>query len=363
MFVQYERSFSPCQLPSQAVRAAAITAYQEPLVVGEFDDPSTPDRGVVLSVVATGICHSDWHSWMGHENLPGLPHVPGHEVVGTIASVGLEVSNWRVGDLVTVPFSLGCGECRSCRDGFLNTCDRAFTPGFTAWGTWAEYVAIDHADLNLVRLPTGLDPVDAVALGCRFITAFRAVVDRGRVQEGEWLVVHGCGGVGLSAVMIGSALGARVMAVDIDPASLALASTLGAERVIDARDEDLIDQIMEATDGGAHVSIEAVGRTETVRNSLASLRKHGRHVQVGLLLAEHGEPAIPMEPVIMGEQEILGVRGMPATDYGRVFELVESGAVDPSRLVTGTVSLEEASDILEAMADFQGVGVTVIDRL
>jgi alcohol dehydrogenase len=344
------------------VRAAAIVEYREPLVVAEFDDPVTPDRGVVLRVEATGICHSDWHSWMGHEDLPGLPHVPGHEVVGSVASVGPEVTNWQVGDMVTVPFSVGCGECRSCRDGFLNTCDNAFTPGFSAWGTWAECVAIDHADLNLVRLPEGLNPVDAVALGCRFITAFRAVVDRGRIQEREWLAVHGCGGVGLSAVMIGSALGARVIAIDIDPASLALATTLGAELAVDARDEHFIEQIDAATAGGVHVSIEAVGRTETVLNSLASLRKHGRHIQVGLLLAEHGEPAIPMEPVIMGEQEILGVRGMPATDYGRVFELVESGAVDPSRLVTGTVSLEEASDVLEAMGDFQGVGVTVIDR-
>lgn len=344
------------------MRAAVITEYREPLVVAEVDDPVTPNRGVVLRVLATGICHSDWHSWMGHEDLPGLPHVPGHEVVGEVASVGAEVSHWEVGDVVTVPFSVGCGECRSCRDGHLNTCDRAFTPGFSTWGTWAEYVAIDYADLNLVRLPAGLDPVDAVALGCRFITAFRAVVDRGRIEEGEWLAVHGCGGVGLSAVMIGSALGARVVAIDIDPASLALAGTLGATKAVDAREADSLDRITEITGGGAHVSVEAVGRTETVRNSLASLRKHGRHVQVGLLLAEHGEPALPMEPVIMGEQEILGVRGMPATDYGRVFELVESGAVDPSRLVTGTVSIDEAADVLETMGEFRGVGVTVIDR-
>lgn len=349
-------------VPSSIVRAAAIVEYREPLEVAQYADPVTPDRGVVLRVVATGICHSDWHSWMGHEDLPGLPHVPGHEVVGEVASVGPGVSKWTVGDMVTVPFSVGCGQCQSCRDGFLNTCDRAFTPGFTAWGTWAEYVAIDHADLNLVRLPDTLDPVDAVALGCRFITAFRSVVDRGRIQEGQWLAVHGCGGVGLSAVMIGSALGARVIAIDIDPASLALATTLGAELAVDARNEDFISHIDDVTGGGAHVSVEAVGRTETVLHSLASLRKHGRHVQVGLLLAEHGEPAIPMEPLIMGEREILGVRGMPATDYGRVFELLESGAVDPSRLVTGTVSLDEASDVLEAMGDFQGVGVTVIDR-
>lgn len=344
------------------MRAAAIYEYQQPLVVGRLDDPATPEQGVVLQVEASGICQSDWHSWMGHEDLPGLPHVPGHEMAGVVVSVGPAVSNWKVGDRVTVPFSVGCGDCRSCRDGYLNTCDRAFTPGFSAWGSWAEYVAIDHADLNLVEIPAGLDPVDAAALGCRFITAFRAVVDRGRVGEGEWLAVHGCGGVGLSVVMIGSALGARVVAIDIDPASLALAATLGAEATFDARTDGFVDQIRELTDGGAQVSVEAVGRTQALRNSLESLRKHGRHVQVGLLLAEHASPPILMEPLIMGEREILGVRGMPATDYGRVFEMVGSGAVDPSRLVTGTVSLDEASDVVESMGDFTGVGITVIDR-
>lgn len=344
------------------MRAAAITEFRQPLTVDDFPDPEVPSNGVVLEVEASGICMSDWHSWMGHEHLPGLPHVPGHEMVGTVAAVGPGVSGWVVGDRVTVPFSVGCGECRSCRDGFLNTCDRPFTPGFSVWGSFAELVAIDHADLNLVRLPEDLRPVDAVSLGCRVITAFRALVDRGRLVEGEWLVVHGCGGVGLSAVMIGSAFGARVVAVDIDRASLALAATLGAETTINAAEGDTVRRIQDATDGGAHLSVEAVGRTEAVLSSVAGLRKHGRHVQVGLLFAEHAAPPIPMDPVIMGEKEILGVRGMPATDYTRVFDLVESGAIDPSRLVTGTVSLDGASDVLEAMGDFSGVGVTVIDR-
>jgi hypothetical protein len=189
-----------------------ITAFGRPLVVDEVPDPSPPPGGVVLRVEATGVCMSDWHSWMGHEELPGLPHVPGHEMTGVVESVGAEVTRWRQGDRVIVPFSIGCGACRSCLAGRLNTCDRAFTPGFSAWGSFAQLVAIDHADLNLVRLPDEMEPVHAAALGCRFITAFRAVVDRGRLASGEWLSVYGCGGVGLSAVMLGKALGARVVA-------------------------------------------------------------------------------------------------------------------------------------------------------
>jgi alcohol dehydrogenase len=345
------------------VRAALISEYGRPLVVDEVPDPRPPPGGVVLRVEATGICHSDWHSWIGHEDLPGLPHVPGHEMAGVVVEIGPEVRNWKPGDRVTVPFSVGCGECASCLEGHLNTCDRGFAPGFTHWGSFAELVAIDHADLNLVRIPDELSSVHAAALGCRFVTSFRALVDKGRIQPGEWLAVHGCGGVGLSAVMIGAALGARVVAVDINDKALALATELGAELTVDGNVDRPSRAVVEATDDGAHVSIDAVGTRTTSNNSIRSLRKHGRHVQVGLMLGDQANPPIPMQRVIMHELEILGTRGMPATDYPRVLEMIGSGAVDPRRLVTSTVSLSEASSVLERMADFQGVGVSVIDRL
>lgn len=343
------------------MRAAAIAEYRRPLEVGDYPDPIVPTGGVVLRVEATGICLSDWHAWTGHEPLPSLPHVPGHEMAGVVDEVGPGVTRWEVGDRVTVPFSVGCGACRSCREGHLNTCDRSFTPGFTHWGSFAERVAIRHADLNLVSIPDSLSSVHAAAMGCRFITAFRAVVDRGRLGADEWLAVYGCGGVGLSAVMIAKAIGGRVVAVDVDPRSLELASRLGADVVIDGARKDVVRAVVHATGGGADVSIDAVGRTATALNSIGSVRKHGRHVQVGLLLAEDAAPAIPMESVIMGEVEIMGSRGMPASDYPRVFELIDSGGIDPGRLVTGTVTLDDASGVLERMGDFTGVGVTVID--
>jgi alcohol dehydrogenase len=345
------------------VRAALITEYGKPLVVAEVPDPEPTPGGVVLKVEATGICLSDWHAWIGHEELPSLPHVLGHEMAGIVQEVGPGVRNWRPGDRVTVPFSVGCGECPSCAEGNLNTCDRGFAPGFTHWGSFAELVAIDHADLNLVRLPETLSSGHAAALGCRFVTSFRAVVDKGRIQPGEWLAVHGCGGVGLSAVMIGAALGARVVAVDINERALALASELGAEALVDGTTERPSKTVMEITGGGAHVSIDAVGTRATANNSIRSLRKHGRHVQVGLMLGDEANPSLPMQRIIMHELEIHGSRGMPATDYPRVLELIATGAVDPGRLVTNTVELGEASSILEKMAEFQGVGVSVIDRM
>jgi alcohol dehydrogenase len=339
-----------------------MTAVGYPMEITEVADPLPPANGVVLGIEATGICRSDWHAWMGHEGVD-LPHVPGHEMAGVVIEAGPEVERFGPGDRVTVPFSMGCGRCRSCREGHLNTCDESFTPGFTHWGSFAERTAIPHADLNLIRLPDRMGSVEAAALGCRFVTAFRAVADQAKLQEGPWLAVYGCGGVGLSAVMIAKALGGRVIAIDITPDKLALAAELGAEVTIEVGGvTDPAAEVMEATDGGAHASIDALGSTSTALNSIRSLRKHGRHIQVGLMHGPDAAPSIPMEQLIMRELELVGSRGLPATAYPRVFSLIASEAIDPARLVTRTVPLEDAFEVLEAMGSFAGVGVTVIDR-
>ncbi|HEX7099521.1 MAG TPA: zinc-dependent alcohol dehydrogenase family protein [Acidimicrobiia bacterium] len=344
------------------MRAASIVAYREPLVLGEVPDPEPSPTGVVLQVAATGICHSDYHGWTGDAPYPSLPHVPGHEMVGTVVAVGSDVTKWAVGDRVTVPFSVGCGECGPCRQGWTNICDVNFTPGFTAWGSFAEYVAIEYADRNLVALPEDLSSVHGAALGCRFVTAYRALKARGGVGDEMRLAVFGCGGVGLSAVMIGAALGAEVIAVDLDDARLARATEFGASRVLNAGDGPVWEQIRDLTGSGADVTIDAVGAPAVVRDAVMSLRKRGRHVQVGLLVGENADPRLPMEQVIMRELEIVGSRGLPAANYSDVFELIASEKVDPARLVDRTVDLEEGARLVTQMDRYTGVGVTVIDR-
>ncbi|MFM8395292.1 MAG: alcohol dehydrogenase catalytic domain-containing protein, partial [Acidobacteriota bacterium] len=280
--------------------------------LSDVPDPEPPYDGVVLQVMATGVCRSDWHGWMGHDPDIRVPHVPGHELAGIVVAAGAGVRHWRIGDRVTVPFVCGCGECAECQRGDQQVCRAQYQPGFTHWGSFAEYVAIHRADLNLVRLPEGLDFEVAASLGCRFTTSFRAVVDQGRVGAGEWVVVYGCGGVGLSAVMIARACGARVAAVDIAPGNLAMARELGAEVLIDATTEaDLAPAVIEATGGGAHLSIDALGSIGTCVDAINSLRRRGRHVQVGLMVGQHAAPPIPMGRVIGYELEILGSHGMP----------------------------------------------------
>ena len=345
------------------MRAAVYEAFQAPLSIQNVPDPDPASDGVVIRVEATGICRSDWHGWMGHDSDIHLPHVPGHELAGLVEAIGPEVKRWQVGDRVTVPFAVGCGHCPECLAGNQHICDDYFQPGFTAWGSFAEYVAIPHADVNLVELPEELDFVTAASLGCRFITSFRAVIAQGRTQPGDWVVVHGCGGVGLSAVMIAQAMGARVIGVDIKPAALALAKSVGATHVLNSRAvPNVVEAIQELTGGGAHVSIEALGSSETCRNSVLCLRKRGRHVQVGLMVADYKDALIPMNLVIAKELELLGSHGMQAHQYPGMLDMIMSGRLQPKRLIGGTVSLEESLTALTSMTDFALTGVTVIDR-
>lgn len=345
------------------MRAAVYRMYRGPIVIESFPDPEPAPDGVVLRVEANGICRSDWHGWVGHDPDIVLPHVPGHEIAGVVEDKGAEVTRWRRGDRVSVPFIAGCARCRPCRAGNQQVCAHQFQPGFHGWGGFAELVALRRADLTLAALPDGLGFVTAASLGCRFATSFRAVQAQGRVTAGDWVAIHGCGGVGLAAVMIACALGANVVAVDIRDEALALARGLGAAAAVNAREShDVPEEIRELTGGGAHVSIDALGHPGTCFNSVACLRRRGRHVQVGLMTADHRHARVPMDRVIAWELEMVGSHGLQAWEYDRLLRMVASGVVDPGRLVTRRVTLEEGADILMGMDEYAVLGVNVIDR-
>ncbi|MCX4585110.1 zinc-dependent alcohol dehydrogenase family protein [Streptomyces sp. NBC_01481] len=339
------------------MRAVVFEEFGGPLDVREVPDPVAVPGGAVIRVEATGLCRSDWHGWMGHDPDITLPHVPGHELAGVVESVGDGVAEWRAGDRVTVPFICACGRCAACARGAQQVCERQEQPGFTHWGSFAEYVPVHHADTNLVALPGAMSFSTAASLGCRFATAFRAVVAQGRVRPGEWVAVHGCGGVGLSAVMIAAACGARVVAVDVSPDALELARTFGAEVCVDASalGAGVADAVRSAAGGGAHLSLDALGAPVTCVNSVQSLRRQGRHVQIGLLpQGVH----LPMDRVVPLELEILGTHGMAAHAYPEMMAMVASGSLRPGLLVTRTIGLAEAPGALAALG--AGTGVTVI---
>jgi D-arabinose 1-dehydrogenase-like Zn-dependent alcohol dehydrogenase len=340
------------------VKAVVYSDYGVAPELAQVADPACPPDGVVIEVGASGVCRSDWHAWKGHDPV-ALPHIGGHELAGVIAQTGPEVTRWRAGDRVTVPFACGCGRCEFCLAGDAQVCPHQTQPGFTGPGSFAELVAVFAADTNLVAVPEGVDFAAAACLGCRFATAFRAVTAHGRVQAGQWLAVHGCGGVGLSLVMIGAALGARVVAVDVAVPALDRARELGASFTVPADAGDPAAAIAEITGGGAHVSVDALGSPATAACSVRSLRRRGRHVQVGLLLG--GPTPVPMDLVVARELEIYGSHGMAARDYPPMMTMVADGTLRPGLLVGRVIGLADAGRALAAMdGPSDGAGMTVI---
>ena len=356
------------------MRAVVVEAFREVPRVEEVPDPHPPVHGVVVAVEATGVCRSDWHAWQGHDPDVHLPHVPGHELAGTIVAVGADVRRWRPGDRVTTPFVNACGTCPECAAGHQQVCRVQTQPGFTSWGSFAQFVALDHADSNLVDLTAlagnaalgdpaalGDGPAAAVAaLGCRVATAFRAVTDVAAVRAGEWVAVHGCGGVGLSAIGVAVAAGARVVATDPSPAARELAREFGAEAVLDPVRGDPVAQIVDRTAGGVHASFDAVGLAATCEASIRCLRRRGRHVQIGLLPAAATQPTVPMDLVIAHELQLLGSHGMAAHDYPRLLALVGSGHFPLARLVRRTLPLDDGPRALAEVATATTAGVTVL---
>ena len=349
------------------MRAAVMVAHRQPLEVKEVPDPAPGPRDAVIRMQAEGICRSDWHAWMGDWTWVGFspppPIIPGHEMGGVVEAVGSEVRQIQVGDRVTVPFHEGCGHCPHCLSGFSNRCDNIQVPGFTHDGGYAELARIPNADFNLIKLPEAVDAITAAAIGCRYMTAYHGVTMQGQVQPGQWVAVHGAGGVGLSAVQIASAVGAQVVAVDIDGAKLEKAQEEGAVAAVNALDANVPEAVKEITKGGAHVSIDALGIRDTALNSVLSLRKGGRHVQIGLTTQnEQGMVALPIDVIVLMELQIVGSLGNPHSQYPGLLALVERGKVQPKSLVTREVALDEASDILQSMSDFKTVGFNVITR-
>ncbi len=351
------------------MRAAVLTEYQEPLEIQDVDRPDPEPHGVVAEVEACGVCRSDWHGWQGNwewfDYKPPLGHILGHEPAGTVIEVGEDVETVEVGDAVAIPFNFACGHCHECRLGYENLCENHLGLGFQegAPGAFAEYVPIPNADINAVPLPEAVSPVEMAGLGCRFMTAFRGMAHQAEVGRGEDVVVYGLGGIGLSAVHIADALGGNVIGVDIMDEKLEIAESLGASETVNAAEGDPVQAVRDITDGGAAVSLDALGIDETCQNAINSLGTRGRHVQIGLTGREQeGYIDLPTDTIVMNEIQIRGSSGIPPARYGEIFDMVRTDKLDPAAIVTDHIGLEALNEELAAMTDYDTVGIPVVDR-
>ena len=340
------------------MRAAVLREYNAPLSIEDVAEPACPDDGVVLKVMACGVCRSDWHGWVGEHPRVKPGQIGGHEYCGEVIEAGAGAT-YSVGDKLIAPFILACGTCPNCRQGDQNTCDNQRLPGFIEPGAFAEYVAVPR-DHNLALLPETLSPTVAAGLGCRVTTAWHALTGRAALQPGEWLAVHGTGGIGLSCLLLGIAMGARVVVVDIVDEKLTHAKGLGAEAAVNATSGDVAAQIKEITGGGAHVSIEALGLPVTTNASIECLRPLGRHVQVGMPVGHTATMDINMSAVYLGNLALYGTRGMPSWKYPSLLALIETGRIDMSPLIAREIGLSGTSAELAAFNGPTPPGVAVI---
>ena len=372
-----------------AMRAAVYRSFGGPITVEEIPVPSITENGddaVLIQVLATGVCRSDWHGWKGHDSDirdHGLkPYfVPGHEVSGRVVQVGRNVRLFSPGDRVAVPFILSCGRCRYCGSSTgtprPTICTNQQQPGFTQHGSYAEYLVLPRADRNLKKLPANVSFVQAAALGCRFTTAYRAIVQQGQLLRSQTVAIWGVGGLGLSCVMIAAATGAsRILAVDVNAAALDKAKSMGAthtvqvpllprgEKMTDEMTDQLRAKILSVTvDGeGADLSVEASGFALACETAIWCTRRGGRMVQVGLIADDddEGRPRIPMGLIAARELELVGSHGFASDDLPNLLNMVATRQLDPSQLVEQQVSLEEGVRVLQDMDHKSPLGITMI---
>jgi D-arabinose 1-dehydrogenase-like Zn-dependent alcohol dehydrogenase len=329
--------------------------------VKEVANPTIDENGVLVKVKANGVCRSDWHVWAG--DIPMYSPVMGHELTGVVEEVGSNVKGYKRGDRVIVPFSGSDGTCPHCLKGNTHLCDSFIIPGATYSGGYGEYVAVPLGERNVIHLPEEVSFADGAALGCRFMTAFHGLVDRINLQPGEWVVVYGCGGVGLSVINIAAAIGANVIGVDINEDNLELAKSMGAIYTINSKHTDPIQAVKELTKGGTDVSVDALGIPQTCVSGINSLKKGGRHLQVGVTTKEEaGFIPIPIDHMVMNEIQFVTTLGMPAFRYNHLLPLVAQGRLTPGKMVTREISLSEVNSIFEGMSNFTTKGTFVVTQ-
>lgn len=348
------------------MKAAVLEAFKTPMKVHtNWAEPECGPDDAVVKVAANGVCRSDWHvcqgdwEWIGLQ--PELPHVIGHEFVGVVEEVGSQVKNFKRGDRVICPFNFGCGTCEFCHSGHQNTCANFEGAGFVRSGGYGEFAGVARADLNLVPLPESIPFVEAASMGCRFMTSFHGIVDQAKVSAGQWVAIHGCGGIGLAATQIANALGANVIAVDINDDSLAMARKMGAVHTVNAARDKAPEAVVDLSGGGAHVSVDALGIATTCLNSVLSLRTRGRHLQIGLTTQEEkGFVSLPVDVMVARELELVGTIGMQPQRYPAMLNMVESGKLTPGQMVTSVISVDEAAGVIDSMHGYGTVGTTVV---
>jgi 6-hydroxycyclohex-1-ene-1-carbonyl-CoA dehydrogenase len=328
------------------MKAAVFYGPKQPLKIEEYPEPQIGPDDILVKVTACGLCHTDLH-YIDH-GVPTFkkpPLILGHEASGTVAEIGANVKNMKIGDRILLPAVLTCGTCEFCRIGRENICQNMVMFGNHIDGAYAEYVRAPAKDAFI--LPPEIPLEEGCIIADATSTPYHAVKNRAQVKPGDTVAVFGCGGVGVNLVQLSAAVGATVIAVDIVDQKLQWAKKLGAVYTLNAKQSpDIVKDIRKMTKGGVDIAFEAIGNPQTITSAFNSLKKGGRLCVVGYT---DKDMVISAAKTMFFEMEIIGSLGCRPVDYPRLIEMVRIGKVQVTPLVTHKFKLDKINEALEVL--------------
>ncbi len=328
---------------ARKMHAAVVEQFGKPLTLQEWDIPSPGPDQILVKTEACGVCHTDLHAMHGDWPIkPTLPFIPGHEAIGPVVGVGLNVTIVKEGDRVGVPWLYSaCGHCEYCLKGWETVCAKAEFGGYTRNGGFAEYIL---ADPNYVaHIPAGLSSVNAAPLICAGITTYKGIKESG-AKPGEWLAISGAGGLGHLGIQYAKAMGLLVCAIDIDDGKLAHAKRVGADLVINAKSGDPAAALKKEIGGGAHGVLITAPSLMAFKQGVGMTRKRGTCVLVGL---PPGEFPVPLFDVVANCITIRGSFVGTRQDMAEALAFATEGKVKADIELQPLSSINEIFDRLE----------------
>jgi propanol-preferring alcohol dehydrogenase len=340
-------------LPNK-MKAAVVREFGQPLTIEEMPVKRPGRNEILVKVITSGVCHTDLHAASGDWPVkPKLPLIPGHEGLGYVAAVGEGVDYIKEGDIVGVPWLYSaCGHCEHCITGWETLCESQQNGGYSVDGSYAEYVVADARYVG--HLPAGINFTEMAPILCAGVTVYKGLKET-EVKPGQWVAISGIGGLGHVAVQYAKAMGMHVAAIDIADDKLSLAKKLGADIVVNARQQDPGEYIKKETQGGVHGVLVTAVSTIAFKQGLSVMRRKGTLALNGL---PPGSFELPIFQTVLNRHTIRGSIVGTRKDLQEALEFAIEGKV---KATVHASRLEDINTIFDDMKKGEIEGRRVLE--
>lgn len=332
------------------VIAARFYAAKQPLKLENVQIPPPGDDEVAVEIKAASICHSDLHTLAGRQVPATVPITLGHEAAGVVSAKGKTVTNVEVGDRVGIDYVQSCGKCQYCLRGKDNLCDNFAVMSFNREGSWKEEAVVPSRHVH--RLPNNIGFPEGAMLNCAVMTAYHAV-RYAQQPPGASVLVYGLGGVGLSLLKWAKIAGATdIIAVDLEDEKLKIAKREGATATVNPRNGNPVQEIRKLTGGGVDIGYEVIGKQESERNTISSVRKGGQAVLVGM--SWDPIPIHVVDDLQVPEVKVMSPQDHLKSEIPEVLRLIEIGRFTFSDAVTHKFPLGSVNEAVSVLQNRTG---------